>query len=274
MIELGDSSSPPASYPAVDGWGFYIGGNTPHVWADREVAAIPCRYRLPIFTRSNPGGSAQATTDAQAAVAWATAHGQPKGTLIGLDLEAAVDAVYVTVFDAVVVASGYRTVAYGQLSTIQRNPTPSGGFWVGDWDGVDTDPSWMGKQWANRPGWDLSAFASDAPLWDTRPASQTLPAAPALEEDEMSTQAEAGFATVTWSTGTKHVVQAAFDTIGGNAPTLRVVLLLGTGPLVLAEAWKPTAAARTLEFTAHQGAAYGIELQPVGTPARYAVTVS
>ena len=38
-----DSAFPLTSYPKADGIAFYIGGNTPHVWTAKEVAATPYR---------------------------------------------------------------------------------------------------------------------------------------------------------------------------------------------------------------------------------------
>jgi hypothetical protein len=187
VVQIGDSAYPLAagSYPgSVQGWGFYIGGDTPHVWSDTEVAALPYRYRLPIFTRSDPDSAAQAQSDAAAAVAWAKAHHQPAGTLIQLDFETAVNAVYVTAFDAIIVAGGYKTVLYGSQSTVQQNPTPSGGFNIANWDGVDDDPNWTAKQYEDTGGYDLNDFSPAAPLWDTQAAAQA-PADP--QEVEMIT---------------------------------------------------------------------------------------
>jgi hypothetical protein len=187
MVQVGDSAYPLAasSYPSsVQGWGFYIGGDTPHVWSDAEIAALPYRYRLPIYTRSDPSGSAQAQSDANAAVAWARAHSQPAGTLIQLDFETAVDAAYVDAFDAVVTAAGFKTLLYGSQSTVLANPRPSGGYNVANWDGVDDDPSWTAKQYQDTGGYDLNDFAADAPLWDIQAAA---PAAPTPEVSEMAT---------------------------------------------------------------------------------------
>lgn len=99
---------------------------------------------------------------------------------------------------------------------------------------------------------------------------------PQLEEDEMA-QSVDGQVDLSWSQGSKHVVQVSYDTAGANAghrPTLRVVLELTTGPLVLADAWEPSPAAKVIEFPQHAANAYGICLQPVGTPARYAASVA
>lgn len=171
MVQIGDSAYPLAAgtYPSsVVGWGFYIGGDTPHVWSDAEVAALPYPYRLPIYTRSDPSGTAQAQSDADAAVSWARAHGQPTGTLIQLDFESAVDAAYVGAFDAVITAAGYKTVLYGSQSSVLQNPQPSGGYNVADWDGVDDDPSWTAKQYEDTGDYDLNDFSPSAPLWNTQ----------------------------------------------------------------------------------------------------------
>lgn len=196
FIKLGDSSTPPATYPVADGWGFYIGGNTPHVWTSAEIATLKQRVRflLPIFTRSHPNGAAGASADAAAMLTTAHGLGQPKATLIAVDLEAAIDAPYVTALDRLITAGGYRLVAYGQLSTVTRNPRPAGGYWVGEWDGVANDPSWTGKQYQDIGPYDVSMFAAAAPLWDTRPPAPPKPTppapAPATKEDQDMQQIE------------------------------------------------------------------------------------
>jgi hypothetical protein len=182
MVQIGDSAYPLAagSYPgSVQGWGFYIGGDTPHVWSDAEVAALPYRYRLPIYTCSDPAGRS-GSADAAGPVAWLRAHHAPAGSAVGLDFEAAVDGAYVQSFDAAIKAAGYATVLYGQQSTVLSNPAPSGGYWVGDWDGVDDDPGWTGKQYEDTGAYDLSDFSPAAPLWDTQAATAATP-----KEDQM-----------------------------------------------------------------------------------------
>lgn len=97
-----------------------------------------------------------------------------------------------------------------------------------------------------------------------------------LEEDDMA-QAIGGQVDLSWSTGTKHVVQVSFDGAGlnaGNVPDLRVVLQLETGPVVLNESWKPTPADKVIEFTQYAPTAYGITLEPVGTPCRFSAIVA
>lgn len=124
-------------------------------------------------------------------------------------------------------------------------------------------------------GYDISVVADYWPGVDRAPATTQTSVASTDEEESM--QAQDGYVTFSWSQGDKHIVQVAFDTVGGNQPDLRVVLLLDTGPLVLSNSWKPdhTDAGKTVRFpTEHLAAAYGLELQPVGSPARYAASVS
>jgi hypothetical protein len=283
LIIVGDSAYPLTTYPtswdgvAVGGYGFYIGGNTPHTWSEAEIATLKRRYRylLPIYTCSNPG-SRDVASDAADAIACLRELGVPAGVALQLDYETAVGSAYEQAFDTALRGAGYKLLLYGSAATVTKNARPSDGYNEAAWTGHAYAPSDTADQFVDTGTFDLNEFGSATSLWDTRPATTTTPAAGAAasEEEEMSTQAEAGYATITWSTGTRHVVQVAYDSIGGNAPVLRVVLLLESGPLVLAESWKPTAAGRVLEFVEHQAAAYGVELQPVGAAARYAATVS
>lgn len=244
FIKLGDSSTPPATYPVADGWGFYIGGNTPHVWTTAEIATLKqhVRFLLPIFTRSHPNGATGASADAAAILTAAHGLGQPKATLIAVDLEAAIDAPYVTTLDRLITAGGYRLVAYGQLSTVTRNPRPAGGYWVGEWDGVANDPSWTGKQYQDIGPYDVSMFAAAAPLWYTRPPAPPKPTppapAPAIKEDQDMQQIEVNKDPENKNqyaygipAGHTHI---GFVADGYNLPpaNLRVVTWNGNAPLV------------------------------------------
>lgn len=176
---MGDSANPPAAYPKVDAWAFYVHGDTPHVWTDEEVAAIPCRYRLPILTRNIGGDPAK---DAAALIAWCRAHGQPAGTLTALDFEDRVDPIYLRAYDTAVHAAGWLVAVYGQQSTVLGNPRPSGGYWVANWDrdaaATRLASGWAARQYAGDTQlghpWDLSVVAADTPLWDTRGADMPL----------------------------------------------------------------------------------------------------
>lgn len=195
-VVIGDSAWPPASYPTsidgkpVVGWCVYIGGNTPHVWTDQEIANLKaqpwCRYVVPIFTRSNPQG-ASAATDAVAAVDWARAHGQPAGTKIMWDYETAVDSAYETAVDQTLQKSGgYHEILYGSKSSVTQNARPSGGYDEASWTGTPYAPADEADQFGSWAAYDLGEFKVDE-LWDLRPPTPTPPppVPPTVLEDDM-----------------------------------------------------------------------------------------
>lgn len=195
---IGDSAFPPATYPTsfggkpVVGWCVYIpGGNAYHGWSKAEfdhLRALPwCRYIVPVFVRSHPQGAEQAQADAAAVAAWIHAQGQPRGTLVMMDYETAVDSVYEIEFDrALREASGDLEVLYGSKSTVIKNAAPSGGYNEADWTGRAPGPlDSTAQQFYSCDAYDLNDFRDTAPLWDIRPASQPTAAPAAAEEDTM-----------------------------------------------------------------------------------------
>lgn len=159
----------------------YIGGNTPHVATDAEWDRVSgpgraARYRLPIFTRSHDGDP---VADAKFSVGWLKGHGVPAGSTLALDYEARVDGVYLRAFDKIVVAAGYKTMVYGQLSTILDNPKPSGGYWIAHWTGTaHMEPGAAATQWSGSGpfggAYDPNLVADSTPLWDTQGADMAL----------------------------------------------------------------------------------------------------
>jgi hypothetical protein len=237
LIKLADSSMPLVTYPAVDGYGFYIGGDTPIVWNAAEIAELKrhVRYPLPIYVRSNPS-SVWMNTDAGNLIAACDAIGLPKGKLVALDLESAVDAQYVSYMDAQVTEAGWKLVIYGQLSTVVGNPKPSGGYWVGNWDGKADDPSWTGKQYKDVGPYDLSMF-DPTNLWDLKPA------VPATSEDDeempnnlrQSQQSNNGVAVIGFAANTDTTLEFGADPkYLSQKPTFTAALLMnGKTPYVL-----------------------------------------
>jgi hypothetical protein len=180
-----DSAYPPTNPPTTDAVGFYIGGDTPHIWSDQEIAAQKARFRLPIYVCDNPG-QRNATLDAQSAVSWLRSRNAPLGCVVALDYETAVNGAYVLAFDKVVTAAGYRTLLYGTKSTVVQNPKPSGGYWFADWTGTAHISSGsVATQWASdlmlNTTYDLSDVSPTLALWDARPpapntSGDTMPA--------------------------------------------------------------------------------------------------
>lgn len=144
-------------------------------------------------------------------------------------------------------------------------------WWIAQYDNDPTIPAGaIAKQYATG-AYDTSSVADYWPGVD--PAHTT----PALsEEDDLSTQAINGQVDITWATGTKHIVQVAYDLSGlnnGEAPVLRAVLLLDTGPLVMSSEWKVLPDGRTINFTNHLANAYGLTLEAVSGGQHYSATV-
>jgi hypothetical protein len=178
-----DASTPPSRYPTgFDGCGFYLGGDTPHIWTAGEIAAIPYAGHLPIFTRY-PVGGANPVTDAEAMLNALDAHGYPKWSQTALDFESGQDPAWVARYNSVFISAGYcEPVLYGQLSTVGGNGIPASLLWVGDWDGTAADRGYAGKQYQNYGAYDASVFegwltfyglyspnpAAAAPSWDGR----------------------------------------------------------------------------------------------------------
>ena len=167
-----DASSPPPD-PHLDVCGFYIGGDTPHVWTDAEIAGQSARWRLPIYVCDNPARR-DPVSDAGDAVGWMRAHHVPAGCALALDYEMAKDATYLEQFDSVVRAAGWTVLLYGSQSTVEQNPRPSAGYWTASWtQAPHLDSGAAMTQYASdaqlgRP-YDLSVVSDSLVLWDTRP---------------------------------------------------------------------------------------------------------
>jgi len=166
-----DAAYPPASPPGDQVVFGYLGGDTPNAWTPAEWAAQKARYRVGIWTRSNPVGASQGTSEGRAAAAAWRLLGAPAGTLIGLDFETAVNGAYVTAFDAAAVAGGCKVALYGSKSTLFENPKTSGGYWVADVTGKPhVYPGAVITQYEFESGWDDDEVAGSliGSLWDTQ----------------------------------------------------------------------------------------------------------
>lgn len=181
---------PPTSALVVFG---YLGGDTPHPWSLADWLSQPARYRVGIWTRSNPQQQAAArgmtsaqlgTEEGRTAASMWQALGATPGSLMGLDLETAIDPDYVSAFDAQVVAYQFKVAAYGSKSSIFQNPRPSGGYWVADLTGQPhLYPGSTVTQYQFESNWDDDTIAAGVVLWDTRPP--TAPASGRVRRNDM-----------------------------------------------------------------------------------------
>lgn len=176
-VILFDAAYPDPSHdPHENGALVYIGGDTPHVWSAAEDKAAYGRYRLPCYVRSNPG-SANSAKDAAAAIAWLHANKVPAGRAVVLDLETAVDPVYVTGFAGKLHAAGYKVLPYGSKSSIFKNPKCDG-YFVSDPTGVDhVVAGTVVTQYKFSGSYDLDDVTDIVPLlWDYNPPKPATPA--------------------------------------------------------------------------------------------------
>jgi peptidoglycan hydrolase-like protein with peptidoglycan-binding domain len=176
---FGDSAFPLGSYPKTDpngvpfdGWAYYGGGDTPHIWTPAEVRAIPYRFRLPIFVRSNPPGPG-AGADAAAMTSQLRAYGAPRGIITGLDLETSINAAYVQQY-AGDLAPVAKTMAYGSQSTIFANHPAL--IWGADWTNrPGVLPGEVMTQWVSRNAYDEDSGLATLPYWDTKSGGGSQP---------------------------------------------------------------------------------------------------
>jgi hypothetical protein len=234
-----DAAYPPPD-PHLDVCAFYIGGDTPHVWSDTEIAGQSARWRLPIFTRSNPTDATQAHSDAAAAITWLRGRGVPAGSALALDYETAKDSVYLAAFDKAVVAAGWRVLVYGSLDTVVQNPQPSAGYWTASWTGAaHLDAGAAATQWASdtmlgKP-YDLSEVADSLVLWDTAPP---VPISDPPGEDDMEavqplavkSGGQYAYSIPAAATGIRLTTDNFGATDQAAKPQLRIALWTGVNP--------------------------------------------
>jgi Putative peptidoglycan binding domain len=174
----------------------YIGGDTPHVWTADDWRSQTARYRLPIWVRSNPA-AVNPAVDAAGCVAALRAIGAPKGTLVALDSETAIDAPWTRVFVRDVNYWGWPVIDYGSQSTVFGNDNPDGYYWGADWTSVPHLHSGdQMTQWADFGSIDKSLAEASLPFWDTHggtPAPTTwqetmMQALPLVKQDATGPQ--------------------------------------------------------------------------------------
>jgi hypothetical protein len=241
MTEAGfDAAYPPTAGPSPNTnkvVALYIGGDTPHVATLAQWNAQPQRYRLPIFTRSNPASN-DPHVDSAAAIAKLKAIGcPPSGRLTLLDYETAVNAAHLTAYDSDMVAAGYLVMVYGSKDTVFRNPKPSGGYMAADWTGAPhMVPGSAATQYDDTGGsgaWDDDEFLASLPFWSTAPAAVrsllSLEAEELRQIDSLAVKPDGEYAyQLGGLTGTVSAVGFGIDGFGATA-SLRVVVWDGSG---------------------------------------------
>ena len=171
-LEMGDASSPPVPAANLPVFAFYIGGDTPHVWTDEEIAQLRARWAVPIFVRANP--AADFAADAVSVLGWLHDHGWAHGTTVVIDTESVPMDAYLHGLNALIDAGGYRLMNYESKGPMPSNPLTSGGRWVADWTGVPhMFDGAEATQYASSPmigfPWDASVIDEGVPLHELHP---------------------------------------------------------------------------------------------------------
>lgn len=160
-----DASTPPATPPKVEVVEIYVGGDTPHVWTDQEIAAQTAPLGLPVWVRSNPPGPG-ARADAAGIVAAFVSHGWPlEDKAVLIDVETAVDPTYLDSLATILHAHGMKVLVYGSKSTIDQNPVLDGRVDAAPGSGDTVTPGDVGTQWSWQHTYDLDVFAPEVIPW-------------------------------------------------------------------------------------------------------------
>lgn len=222
LLNFGDSSAPLTKYPVVDGWGFYLGGDTPHVWSAGDFGSIPARirYRLPIWTRSNPHPQI-AAADATSFIAQLSAVKAPGRTFVALDLESAETSAYVQTFGLLLNRAGYFILVYVNGSNVASTPRLNG-IWLARPGAVTLVAGTVGTQYLENQTsggglYDLSWFTPAVPFWDTAP--------PFTEEELM------GASIAVAADGTVHIAAVGKEN-GRTTHLLHVTVTNGTPSVI------------------------------------------
>lgn len=164
-----DAAFPPVETdrPISDGFLFYVGGDTPHVWTTAEITEQPAQLGMGVWVRSNPEGY-DGRVEAGEMVTALRALGVPTSTMHLLDIETAIDPGYVNAFGGEMVSAGYALSVYGSVSTIKDNP-PWGGYFVSNPTGVAhmvDEAGVIATQYLFTTAYDLSIVSKNVPLWN------------------------------------------------------------------------------------------------------------
>jgi hypothetical protein len=184
VLQFIDASTPLEEWPAetpehnpIDGIGFYIGGDTPHVWSLVELESCPYRYRLPLYVASDMTNRNAVEDAGNAIVALKHTYGAPL-CVLGLDTETGVDPEYVKAFYNVVNAAGYTLLDYGSNAYVFGNDIPNGYYWAADW--LNPPERTMardsvGTQYQSLTAYDEDIMSTILPYWDTHVVNPEVP---------------------------------------------------------------------------------------------------
>jgi hypothetical protein len=172
VLEMGDAATPPSPPAPLPVFGFYIGGDTPHVWTEPEIRALDARWGLPIYVHTDPASDPNAVAaDCMAAIRLA---GLPNHITVAFDTESVAMPGIVTAVNDAVTGSARLLMEYESKGPAGQNPPTSGGRWIADWTGVPhIYPGSLATQYADPAidghPWDASVIDATVPLLEIHP---------------------------------------------------------------------------------------------------------
>lgn len=131
LVKMADASKPhvlPKDTHIVAG---YIGGDTPHVWTDKEWERFHGIKKLPIFVRSNVVGSVGGKQDGFTALEALYALKVPQGSAVVYDRETNTDRDATIAFGQILSWAHYYVFPYGSKGNLFDHPSLNG-YWVAD----------------------------------------------------------------------------------------------------------------------------------------------
>jgi len=129
IAKVGDASKP-VDFPPRDihGVAGYIGGDTPHVWTDKDWQKFADYRKLPIFVRSQTVGYAGGRADAFDALQALFALGVPHHSAVVYDRETNLDKEATQAFGDVMHWANYTVWPYGSKDNLFSHPALDGYF--------------------------------------------------------------------------------------------------------------------------------------------------
>jgi hypothetical protein len=176
LLDMYDAAYPvkPPGYKVTV---FYIGspGATPHVWTPGEIAQYSYSLKLPAYVPSwFHTGEWNVQADAEECLNELRLLGAPMGCTCALDFETEVNASYVETFNNLLLIAGYKTLIYGSQSSLFKNPKPSAGYWVANYNnGRQLTPGSIATQYAVFTTYDANVIDSSVPLWGAQLTEDT-----------------------------------------------------------------------------------------------------
>lgn len=162
----------PDNQPGTPVAAFYIGGDTPNIYAAAQVEQIRARYALPIWCAHDHDDDAQAA--AIDAISWLRARNWRTGALVALDTDDLAVPGFVDLFNQALRGAGWPVLHYELKPSPAPAPPTDGGHWSADWTGQphllvdDVATEYLPASMSRLP-YNVSLIRADAVLHELNP---------------------------------------------------------------------------------------------------------